>query len=373
MVAGEISHQVHFLQEVRKMQTVSLKDINPTVIEATNVRSESASKMYNLLSLYKEKTEGSQENPVTYKDLGEQVSAIVGDNKELSSYAESLFALFQSMKEAGRNNEPIRIIELTQEEKTKANGAKYGIIDGHNRYAVAQTLGFSTIMCDEAKNIFTGASEKEQRFDALRSYAIQGNNKTPMTMAENAEIAYTLSAKILLDADGNPIHMTGKNKDKLKTWPNTKIAEYMNVSESMVRKYLKYYAKLHPDANDTKNKEAAKQKRKAKKDLESVETFWKGYNGFLENLKDITSTVASTTDIDKRLNTIEKVQDDLAKLKTLLERAKGVPQLFDSGAKQIKGIQKAVVEELEKQTGTTNKDKPQKEDIKSIAETVEEA
>ena len=144
--------------------------------------------------------------------------------------------------------------------------------------------------------------------------------------------------------------------------------DYKNYTDIIIskKKVLDYIKQVHPTKKST-----TQNKRKLNKDLESVETFWKGYNGFLENLKDITSTVASTTDIDKRLNTIEKVQDDLAKLKTLLERAKGVPQLFDSGAKQIKGIQKAVVEELEKQTG--KKEETKKEDIKSIAETVEEA
>lgn len=143
--------------------------------------------------------------------------------------------------------------------------------------------------------------------------------------------------------------------------------DYKNYTDIIIskKKVLDYIKQVHPTKKST-----TQNKRRLNKDLQSIEKL--NYNDFLKDIGDITNRVKGTDGIKDRLATIKKVQDDLARLTTLLERAKDIDNLFSDGKeKQIKGIQKAVVEELEKQTG--KKEETKKEDIKSIAETVEEA
>lgn len=143
--------------------------------------------------------------------------------------------------------------------------------------------------------------------------------------------------------------------------------DYKNYTDIIIskKKVLDYIKQVHPTKKST-----TQNKRKLNKDLQSIEKL--NYNDFLKDIGDITNRVKGTDGIKDRLATIKKVQDDLARLTTLLERAKDIDNLFSDGKeKQIKGIQKAVVEELEKQTG--KKEETKKKDIKSIAETVEEA
>ena len=316
------------------MALMDLSQISGTAVEETNIRGESAEYFNGLLKSFE--IDGAKKN-VSLKEYFRQINA----SKELKSYADNLKGLFFSLKEEGKNNEPIRIIPLSPDEQKRAKEAGdkeavYGILDGHTRYGIAKYLGWNQIDVNVVNN-------GENLTPAQRiGMSVQANTKTPLTWKESKAIATRLSKMQGHDPKtGNPLWWAQNGKQDPKTgkfdhmagdpkpMSNVEIARIMGVSEVSVRRYLKY----DPDKKQKAVKPATEKGEKTYVTIDMEHHKFKWLDGSKDLVKSITTKMNEVSfsggkeDAEKIRKTAETIDFDAPEIKRTLDTFDALTQL----------------------------------------------
>lgn len=200
-------------------------------------------------------------------------------NKNSSAYQKLKFAIEQDEQ---RN--PITVRKLTDDEKARATeGAIYGIIDGHHRFAVALELGEEEILAgiDERSN-----DEDSNYQDIVLAYRLN-ESTIKMTSLEKGKVIYDLTKKT-----GKEVSQIGEEIFGLKRSMSYKtLNAYKNfIGESTVQKpresqfseeiLTETFKSLSQDlSTDTTEKD------KCKEQLEKIKTIQKQLDYFKAILK----------------------------------------------------------------------------------------
>lgn len=259
---------------------MKMAEISQNAITEGNVRDISYDYMTTALSLV-EKEQNSEEVRTELQTRG----------KEFKTYYEQFQGLYASLKYYKINNEPITITELTADETEQDTGKRYGIINGHTRFAIAQQLKWSEIDVNIKSNV---------ERDKIKELALQANlAKTDMVTAEKAMQAYKLSRTPQKDEHGYPVkYSTDTKKHKkgdIKLLTNAMIGEKMGIKEARVRQLLKIYDRMNPASAKTENIIETTKPEKAEVDYYTI--------------KD--NRLVETAEVTERITSVSKTLNEL--------------------------------------------------------------
>ena len=132
----------------------------------------------------------SEENTRILEVKLEEIDAeIIKPIRQVKTESDEYKMLKTAIKKDGQRH-PITIRELAESEKSSAkDGAKYGIIDGHHRFQIAQELGQATISAEITPE---AATERDRaRRDVVLAYRLN-ESTIKMTTEEKGKVIYDL-------------------------------------------------------------------------------------------------------------------------------------------------------------------------------------